>query len=106
MNIITIDADKAAEEIKKTILRDCTAPVSESVEEVAKEIIDTICREYQEPISKAKNQIKALIQTYVEEQVADLEAENERLKKRFEEIGTYLQGIINLVESRAGKEDS
>jgi len=42
MNIITIDADRVAREIKKTILRDCIVPMPESVEEVATEIIDTI----------------------------------------------------------------
>jgi len=72
MNIITIDADKAAEEIQshmediyicddvtlkpiKAILEGCAVPMPESVEKVAKEIIDTICSENKEPMYNVKS---------------------------------------------------
>jgi len=89
MNIITIDADKAAGEIKKTILRDCTVPVPESAEDMAEEIRQ-IWKSYSSDCEVVYNadyavrdkEIAALIQAYVEAQVADLKAKIEDFKKR------------------------
>jgi len=120
MNIITIDADRAAEEIQshmediyicddvalkpiKAILQGCAVPVPESAKDVVKKIqqilkhyngaaeeIRQIWKSYRsdcKPVYDAgwvavrDNEIAALIQAYVDAQVADLKAEIEDLKK-------------------------
>ncbi|MBW1728877.1 MAG: hypothetical protein JRJ62_15195 [Deltaproteobacteria bacterium] len=78
MNIITIDADKAEEEIKKTILRDCTVPVPESAKDMAEKIRQiwkyyrSDCEAvYDADYAVRDKEIAALIQAYVEKQVAE-----------------------------------